>query len=333
MRKVVELWEKAGFVLTPLSFLYWPTLLVHDIYWSTRGSIRLDIPSIGIGNLSMGGSGKTPLAIYLSKKLVEMGKKVVVISSGYMRKGRGVGVISEDVEDPEEFGDEPFLIFKKLKGKVPVVVARDRLDGVKIAKKEFKPDILIFDDIYQYRRIKTSVMLLLIHEEALRKPFLLPAGPLREPINAFNRADIVLYNRKIGGRVLKRRFGEKPFYIMRYIPSGFVNCDFESVELNDPELRFYLFSGIAEPLSFERAVKYLNLNVLGHRIYRDHHWYDEEDIKHLERLRVKSGVNYLLTTEKDLIRLKRPIERIVALKIDVEIEDENEFLSFLLRYL
>lgn len=243
-------------------------------------------PVISVGNLSAGGSGKTPFVILLGQLLKERGIKFDVLSRGYGRRTNGVFEVSASGLACD-FGDEPLLIAQKLS--VPVVVGEDRFAAGEFAEKRFGPQFHLLDDGFQHRVLARDFDIVLVTPEDARDR-LLPAGRLREPLKSLARADaVVLMNGAsedafpVQGKLLWRvRRGIEPQQV--------------------PE-RPVAFCGIARPQNFFAQLRTAGIEPAAEAVYRDHHAYTESDIRELLAVRQQSEATGFVTTEKDAINL------------------------------
>ena len=247
---------------------------------------RLQGPVISVGNLSAGGSGKTPFVILLGQLLKERGIKFDVLSRGYGRRTKGVLEV-----DPSglasDFGDEPLLIARKLE--VPVVVGEDRFAAGQAAEKKFGPQFHLLDDGFQHRVLARDFDIVLVTPEDARDR-LLPAGRLREPLSSLRRADAVA----LMNGASEDTFAVKEKLVWR------VRRGIEPQQVPD---RPVAFCGIARPQNFFAQLRTAGIEPVAEAIYRDHHAYTDADIRELLDVRQQSEANGFVTTEKDLINL------------------------------
>ncbi len=274
---------------------------------------RLRGPVISVGNLSVGGTGKTPFVIMLGELLLARGIKFDVLSRGYGRRGRGVALV-----DPkgtrDEFGDEPLLIARKLN--VPVVVGKDRFEAGMFAEETFGAQIHVLDDGFQHRGLARDFDIVLMNAEDAQDR-LLPHGRLREPLSSLRRADAVVLtndaspvNAKLVWRV---RRGIAPV---------------------DVPTRPVAFCGIARPQNFIAQLREAGINIVAELFYRDHHAYVERDIEDLHRLRAKHKGNGFVTTEKDAInlgQLRSALEALSVVPVTLELKDAANAVDTMLR--
>ncbi len=272
----------------------------------------LPCPVVSLGNLTVGGTGKTPGVELAVRTLAELGHRPAVVSRGYGRKSRGVHIVADIASirlEPEEAGDEPFLLARRLPG-VPVVVGADRWEAARAAVETCGATAIVLDDGFQQRTLATSLEIVMARA---RRPWgngrLLPAGPLREPIRALARADLVIATGPSGAGS-----DEVASAVARYAPRvPVITAAFEAVACWDARrmepirlarlagARVVAFAGIAAPAAFAATLR--ELRVSGDVVaFPDHHWYSREDLKDLEAR--AAGADALVTTEKDWVRLR-----------------------------
>lgn len=279
-------------------------------------SRRLPARVVAIGNLTAGGTGKTPMALFAARWYREQGAKVVIVSRGYggTLSHRGAVVSDGDVIflSPFEAGDEPVMMAEQLPG-VPVVIGSDRYAAGMEACDRFRPDVVLLDDAYQHIRLARDLNILLADG---KRPFgnghVLPRGPLREPLSALSWADAVVLTRSGAGDAA--RFADdlsEP--LRRAVASLPIVSSTHRLTLTDGEghpMRasetgpLFLFSGIAKNQAFEEGATSLGVAVAGRRFFEDHHPYTERDMAALESEARSCGASILLTTEKDRVKVR-----------------------------
>lgn len=287
---------------------------------------RLRWPVISIGNLSTGGSGKTPLAIALAGALTQRGFDVDVLSRGYGRKSRNPVRVDPN-GDAEEFGDEPLLIARQTG--VPVYVAPQRYRAGELAEAA-RPDpksgaIHLLDDGFQHRQLYRDIDILLLNREDWQDN-LLPAGNLREPLKAVRHATVISvpsddpeFERK-----LKAWGWQGPVWRLR-----------RKMEVPDIDGPVLAFCGIARPEQFFLGLEDAGLHLAARIGFPDHHRYSSRDLDRLEIAARKSGATTLITTEKDLVRLGKlsaVLPASLTLRtagLRIEIENQNEAMDWL----
>lgn len=279
----------------------------------------LSVPVISIGNLTVGGTGKTPAIIEIANILKDMGIKVAVLSRGYKgRAGEEINVVSDGdriLMKPEQSGDEPYMLALRLKG-VPVITGTNRYTIGRYAIEKFGADILLLDDGYQHIQLKRELNILLIDSSSpFGNGYLLPRGILREPPSYINRADIILLTKAHTNQglipdltdsqlkqLLKR---DIPVCKGHYINEGFIDLKGKkTIALDEARgKRGFAFCGIASPESFKNSLKRADIDIAGFVCFEDHYQFSMLDINNLIEKAVETGSEALITTEKDAVRL------------------------------
>jgi tetraacyldisaccharide 4'-kinase len=274
--------------LNPLSTIYGGVVGARNALYD-RGLLRarrLQGGVVSIGNLSAGGSGKTPFVLLLGELLKARGVKFDVLSRGYGRQSKGVRLV-DPAGLPQEFGDEPLLIARKLQ--VPVIVGEDRYEAGCFAESRFGAQLHLLDDGFQHRALARDFDIVLVTpQDATDK--LLPAGRLREPLPSLQRADVVVL--ASGASAESFPLEGKVFWRVRrgLIPT------------NVPP-RPIVFCGIARPQNFVLQLRTANIEPVAEAFYRDHHAYSEKDVRELLDLKQRSEAGGFVTTEKDAVNL------------------------------
>lgn len=301
-------------VLYPFSLLYGSILWLRNYLFSIGvfRSRKFDIPVICIGNLALGGAGKSPMAEYLIR-LLSGGSRVAVLSRGYGRKTKGFRMVSAD-DSSADSGDEP-LQFKKKFPELTVAVCEKRAAGIERLQNEH--DLVILDDAYQHRAVEAGLQLLLFDYTRLNEPLVvLPAGNLREPFSGRARADAIILTKtdeELSHRERERAIERvKPLarqqVFFSYLKYGKLHALFaeETVAMADliSGTKVYLLSGIANPKPLYRKISSSGFAVK-HYDYPDHHPFSPKNISKLaEDFRQDEALNkVIITTEKDTQRL------------------------------
>jgi len=302
--------------LLPLLWLFRFVIFAKNFCYD-RGffkSKRLPAFVISIGNLSVGGTGKTPATIFLAAALRDQGWRVAIVSKGYRREGTASVIVSDGrriLADAVTAGDEPLLMAQACDG-VPVVVARDKTTAAITADEKFAPDIILVDDGFQHRRLQRDIDVVMVDARMLLSNlWWFPAWPMREPATALRRAGFVILN--TGGcsdceRMMKkcRRYTAAKIFsgalrglgwrdltaAQKILPLDFVK--------DQPVL---LVSGIAHPERFRELAEKFGARVVDEITFADHHRYRENDLGAIEATRKGSGARYILTTSKDAGKL------------------------------
>jgi tetraacyldisaccharide 4'-kinase len=293
-------------------------------------SYRLPVPVISVGNITLGGTGKTPMVAWIARYLSHRGKRVAVLSRGYGGSANGAVRVVSDGEtvflSPEESGDEPYLLAKKIPGLI-VVIGADRHQAA-LAAMALKPDVFILDDGFQHLRLQRDLNIVLL--DATR-PFgngaTLPAGMLREAPAAVRRADLVVYTRSTPGDPIPDLFPDMPCCRSEHRLSGLVPLtggETQGLPALQPEQRTMAFSGIANPEAFFKALESEGARLITTLAFPDHTPYQDEEVAAICRLRDVSRSSVLLTTEKDAVKLMPVAERLgacFAVTLELEFAD------------
>ncbi len=337
----------ANLVLTTLSLVYGAGVRLRYLLYKA-GVLRrkkLDCRVISVGNITVGGTGKTPTAIFLAAFLKKNGHRPVILSRGYKKTGHG-GVVSDGKAlklGPKEAGDEPYLMASRLPD-VPVMAGADRIRSGRIALEKFKPDCIILDDGFQHIRLKRDINILLIDSaQGLGNGLMLPRGILREPVSAIRRADFIMA--KGGGlkgpeAELVRKW-KIPVIGFDYRTSGLYDI-FDNTDKGVGFLKgkkVLAFAGIANPSSFFKTLEGLNATITNTLAFPDHHEYTAYDIEKIRKAKGGGGgwaggggADIIVTTEKDGVKLRECIKGgppIFALGVEVVVEDEERFRELL----
>ena len=353
-----------------LSFRWWLIQLskIYEIILKTRSFLyQKDILKsktvpcyvISIGNITTGGTGKTPMTIYMVKLIQKMGYKVAVVSRGYKgtfeKKG---GVVSDGKKvlcKQIEAGDESFMLANCLDA--PVVVGQNRYKACITAYKKFLIDVIVLDDAFQHLKLKRNFNIVLLdHTRPFGNGNILPAGTLREGIHALNRGDMFILTRsdrkqdlitikqtkclndKIGNKpVLKSthkicisNFIKKNTYLKLNTLQNKIKYDLQSFK----NKRCFLFSGLADNKQFQKSVIALGINIVNHLEFPDHYTYTIKDFNHICKMVKESSSKVLLTTEKDFARISweiiLPVDLIIV-DVKIAIENSNHIKKYLLK--
>lgn len=307
-------------------------------------SEKLPVPVISIGNLTMGGTGKTPLVLYVTRYLLSMGRKPVIVSRGYGGKAtRPVNVVSDGsavLLKPAIAGDEPSLLAGALPG-VPVLTGPKRVRVGRYAIKKFQPDTVVLDDGFQHLGLQRDLDLVLFSARTfLGSGWVFPGGELREPFSALGRAHAFVIT-GIDGRNLKKADAFKrflrdcypatPLFMGEYLPVCLMHSQRSKTFAIEKARRQFLygFAGIAYPDSFKETLAKENFKLVGFKGFRDHHEYTAADIEGLVAEARRKKAQGLITTEKDFVKLAPFFGDFPILALKVELFMEEEFDLFL----
>lgn len=328
--RFTQRWERGftagtGGLFTAMASTYRGLLGAREWLY-TRGVLHshaLDCPVVSIGNLTVGGTGKTPAVELAVRTLAELGHRPGVLSRGYGRRGGGVQVVADAASirlDAEEAGDEPFLLARRLPG-VPVVVGPNRYEAGCVARARFGVTAIVLDDGFQHRTLRKDLEIVMARAaEPWGNGRLLPGGPLREPLPGLARAHLVVAT---GAQRLEeapdvtttvaRVAPAVPVLTAAHVPT---EC-FESAGMRVVPLgalgagRLVAFAGIGSPGGFRRTLGEAAVHVVDFQEFSDHHWYTREELTRLDRRAAEVGADAFVTTEKDWVRLRRlpPLKR------------------------
>lgn len=290
--------------MNPLSGIYGGVVRTRNALYD-RGllrSRRLQGAVISVGNLSAGGTGKTPFVILLGELLKARGVKFDVLSRGYGRSSKGIRMV-DPAGLPQEFGDEPLLIARKLQ--VPVIVGEDRCQAGHFAESKFGTQLHLLDDGFQHRALARDFDIVLVTPQDAGDR-LLPAGRLREPLNSLRRADAVVL--ASGASAESFPVGAKLVWRVR---RGLLLPNASQTVLP----RLVVFCGIARPQNFVLQLRAANIEPVAEAFYRDHHAYSEKDIHDLLELKQRSEAGGFVTTEKDAVNLGGYLSALAPLMI------------------
>jgi tetraacyldisaccharide 4'-kinase len=284
--------------MNPLTGLYSAATSFRNALFD-RGllaSRRLEQPVVSVGNLSAGGSGKTPFVIALGELLKARGIRFDVLSRGYRRKTRGVLEVEPD-GDAADFGDEPLLIARRLG--VPVVVGESRYDAGRVAEQKFQPQLHILDDGFQHRSLARDFDIVLMTERDFEDK-MLPAGRLREPLSSLRRADAIVLPQECSGPDVLAPNAVLDMFASRGKPIWRMQRE---IVVSPAPAAPVVFCGIARPRQFFAQVRAAGIIPAAEVEFRDHHRYDGGDVDRLHAMRVQFGAGGFLTTEKDAVNL------------------------------
>jgi tetraacyldisaccharide 4'-kinase len=325
-------------LLLPPSFVYGGIGLVRVKAYAeglmTR--VRPRVPVISVGNLSVGGTGKTPVTIDITRRLTASGKKVAILSRGYKRKSTEEYTVVSDgkeiLSNCAEAGDEPFMMAQALPATV-VISGKDRSSTSAIASDTFKCDLIVLDDGFQHLKLRRDFDVVLLDYSETLDDALVPAGRLREPFSALGRATHIVISKvpPYPDPKRMRRFQE---LAEKYAPRAQVSmCRFRPASLRTidgrGDLSFSEISGqkvialcgIARPSAFVDSISQLGVEVASLQAFPDHHWFSESELINLKSILDKTEASLIVTTEKDLVRLNLPAklkEKVVALVMETE---------------
>jgi tetraacyldisaccharide 4'-kinase len=305
--------------LNPLSTIYGAVVGTRNALYD-RGHLRarrLQGPVVSVGNLSAGGSGKTPFVILLGELLKGRDTKFDILSRGYGRHTRGV-LLVDPGGLPQQFGDEPLLIARKLQ--VPVIVGEDRYQAGQFVESRFGPQLHLLDDGFQHRQLARDFDIVLVTPQDISDS-LLPAGRLREPLRSLTRADAVV----LASGASPESFPLADKLVWR-VKRGIIPQTVAA--------RPVVFCAIARPQNFLLQLRAANIEPAAQAFYRDHHAYTEKDIRELLELKMRSEAGGFVTTEKDAVNLGSylsALEPLSVVPVRMELADAANAVDTILR--
>jgi tetraacyldisaccharide 4'-kinase len=274
-------------------------------------------PVISVGNLSVGGSGKTPFVLLLGDLLKARAIKFDVLSRGYGRQTKGVRLV-DPAGTSTDFGDEPLLIARRLQ--VPVIVGEDRYQAGIVAEGEFGPQLHLLDDGFQHRALTRDFDIVLVIPDDLSDR-LLPAGRLREPLRSLQRADAVVL--ASGASADSFPVNGKLVWRVR-----------RGISVTEVPERPVVFCAIARPQNFLLQLRTAGIEPVAQALFRDHYGYTERDVRDLLELKANSEAGGFVTTEKDAISLGvylSALKPIAVVPVKMELEDAGRAVDAMLR--
>ncbi|MDZ7315353.1 MAG: tetraacyldisaccharide 4'-kinase [candidate division KSB1 bacterium] len=303
--------RRKALFLFPLSLLYQLVVAFRNFFYD-KGMFAIYRPPckvISVGNITVGGTGKTPTVQFLANELLRRGKKVVILSRGYARKSRGTVIVSDGnhiLTDAETAGDEPLLLARNCPG-VPLIVDEDRVRAAQSAVRRFAADVILLDDGFQHRRLARDFDLITMRSiNPLGNGWCLPAGPLREPVRSIRRADFVLFT---GGssleKVPRQMLSAKPWACASYCFREAVDMQGKVLTLGDlKNCRVVAVCGLANPKYFFRMLEEIGIVIAVKIIFPDHYYYQDQDIEKINKTHRIVNADYVVTTEKDWVKLE-----------------------------
>jgi len=315
-------------------------IFLYRIGWLKTTVIKT--PVISVGNLTVGGTGKTPIVDFIAKEFQNKNLNPAILSKGYGRKSpysmKRLRYCENKKIDPSFFGDEPYLL-ALLNPKIPVFVGNSRVKISKLAEKKDSPDIIILDDAYQHLKLHRDLNLLLIDAEiGFGNNHLLPYGILREPEKQWERADAIILTKsnlstsKKILTILKHDLKVTcPIFNFNYEAKGLYRLDGKS-RIETKEIRnkrLLAISGIAQPKAFLRSLEECEANIISKIDFPDHCPFKEKDISKIKYENKISNPDLIITTEKDAVKLRAFTEILKDIWVlEMKIEAEKSWNDF-----
>jgi len=336
--------------MTPIELLYFIGYSIKKHY-VVKNQKRLPHQVISIGNITLGGTGKTPATIALAREAKQRGFRPCILTRGYKGKAKGPCFVSRGERpllNADEAGDEAVLMAEKLED-IPVVKGKNRYEAGMFALSSLpsalRPDMFLLDDGFQHWALFRDKDIALIDSSL---PFgnrrMLPLGTLREPVKEIRRADIIVITKTDLNRnqhitvhdlikELKTYNPHAPIFFADHKPSAFVTTTGESLHIRLAKgKKVFAFCGIGNPQSFRETLLSAGMRIKGFLAYRDHHRYSAGDMQSIKDNAERTGSEWIVTTEKDIMRLRSfsMPENLVSLAIDFTVDEKfyDEVFTF-----
>jgi tetraacyldisaccharide 4'-kinase len=331
--------------LSPLGSLYGAAMQARRALYRA-GRLRvfeLGVPVISVGNLTTGGTGKTPLVQWIASELARAGRRVCILTRGYGRQS-GTRVIvsdgSEILSDANLAGDEPLLLAEQLQGSAAVICDADRVSAARWAIENLHSEVFLLDDGFQHLRVARNLNILTVDAT---NPWgngkVLPAGILREPLAEIDRADCVVITRADSvtstvelRRELSAHHPGCPIFSARMVQADLRPGSGSRLTLQESrKAPAAAFCAIGNPESFFSLLRRAGYQLVHTRAFRDHQYYSQRDIEEITREAVAGGAQFLITTAKDEVKLRalRFDLPFYALDIAIEIDKEEQFRAMI----
>lgn len=300
-------------ITIPLSYLFRTGVFFRNFLYNI-GIFKtkiLDPKVISVGNISAGGTGKTPFVELITEYLLKKGKFVIIVSKGYKRDIDDIKVVETGYKNEkhelntENLGDEALMLLENLSEKELggglLVVGDDKTKAAKFASTKFKPEIIIVDDGFQHRKLYRDLDIVLLNPDSDKH--LIPAGKMREPVKNFKRADLLVINNKFDKFPVNENRKNMPQVICSYVFEGFKGTN-DNLPDTGSITSATVFCGIGEPGSFKTLLNDLNVKIDEFIIFPDHYYFTNEDLEKIMRSFKNNGSSHIITTQKDFVRLK-----------------------------
>ena len=335
-------------ILFPLALFYSGIIYWRNFFYNFGFFIskRLPCTVISVGNITVGGTGKTPMVIFLAQLIKQHGKKVAILSRGYGRKTKGTILVTDgksksSISNLEDCGDEPYLLANTLKG-IPLVVDNDRFRGGMFLTQRFQPQIIILDDGFQHRALERDLDLVLVNScDRMIDHKILPYGILREPWKNIARADAIILTKTnlqqpkpfLSKKLKKTKIMVFNSQIKNVISPLQYHSKPKSLTLKNKNV--FLFSGIGDPFSFRSSIENLGAIICGVKEFKNHYSYTKQDLTIINQQANKTNAEYLVTTEKDWVKVKNFNSNypIIVLGINIKISNDKELKKLLLPFI
>ncbi|MFA7421474.1 MAG: tetraacyldisaccharide 4'-kinase [Melioribacteraceae bacterium] len=337
-------------ISSPFAFLYAVIISIRNFFFEKNffHAAKVNAKVISIGNITVGGSGKTPAVLMLGEMLKTYGKKVGVLSRGYGRNSFGYILVSDGNEiksSVDKCGDEIILVAQELK--IPAAVCEKRAKGAELLIKNTSVDTIVLDDAFQHRWIHRDLDIVLVDQRFLNKvDFVeqnpIPLGMMREPFESLNRANIIIINRKFSDKTeipekLEKYFSGKEVFYGYYSSQGIFDVkSHKSFPLEDFQgQKSLVVCGIAKPHSFLNVLENNKIDITNKLLYPDHANYSTAEVQEIRKMFYDTNSHSVLTTHKDAVKLtnfRKELDDIdiYYLKIELKIEEQERFNKLVL---
>jgi len=335
-------------LLLPISWLYGLLIQLRNLCYDV-GIFRVESISakvISVGNITTGGTGKTPVVEWIVGRLLKRKVRVAVVSRGYGRSSRGTMVVSDGRSirsTPDRSGDEAFQIARKFPEAI-VLVDEKRVRGARHAMTQCGAGVIVLDDGFQHRSLHRNLDIVLVDvDQPLRGTWMLPSGPRRESVRDLKRADIVVLTHRSAEKrgtmnAELKRITRAPQFEAVFPPTSLVRLS-DGMRQSPDKVRgnsCIAFCGIARPEAFGRMLEDLGLTTKEFQKFPDHHRYTDQDLEFLASIIERMNPNFVLTTEKDAIHLMDDVAQrfrqrypLYYIEIETHISDDSHFLQLL----
>ncbi len=326
--------------MLPLFLIYLLIVTVRNYLYDIKiyKSTKLPCKIISVGNISVGGTGKTPVVIAIAKFLQQQNKSVAILSRGYGRKTSGTQLVTDGKITPAKWeivGDEPTLMAKYLSD-IPIVVDENRIRGGKYLINNFHPEIIILDDGFQHRKLYRDIDIVLVNSNISKfSNRIFSFRNFREPWRSLKRAHLIFLtktNFSSPSKNLQAKLNTigLPLFKANIIPTSYLLDN----KNNKRDVGYFsgktalLFSGIGDPVSFSKTIHNLNIKILDSINFKDHKNYSKSDLERISNKYIETGADVIITTEKDLLKTVESALPIYAIPITMHI-DEKSYVQLL----
>lgn len=322
-------------LLLPFFLIYLLIVTVRNYLYDIKiyKSTKLPCKIISVGNISVGGTGKTPVVIAIAKFLQQQNKSVAILSRGYGRKTSGTQLVTDGKINPAKWeivGDEPTLMAKYLSD-IPIVVDENRIRGGKYLINNFHPEIIILDDGYQHRKLYRDIDIVLVNSNISKfSNRIFSFRNFREPWRSLKRAHLIFLTKSdfvAPSKNLQNMLNTigLPLIKANIIPASYF-LDNKNIKRDVGYFNgktALLFSGIGDPVSFSQTIHNLNIKILASIKFKDHKIYSKSDIEGISNKYIATGADVIITTEKDFQKIGETALPIYTIPITMDINEKG----------